>query len=54
MLARDVLRRLNERLGAIFRSRAPAAADGTLHPRELALLRSLHAALGLTRTGQPA
>jgi tellurite resistance protein len=31
-----------------------AAADGTLHPRELALLRSLHAALGLTRTGQPA
>jgi tellurite resistance protein len=25
-----------------------AAADGTLHPRELALLRSLHTALGLT------
>jgi tellurite resistance protein len=31
-----------------------AAADGTLHPRELALLRSLHAALGLARVGQPA
>jgi tellurite resistance protein len=35
-----------------------AAADGTLHPGELALLRSLHATLGLTRgltrVGQPA
>jgi len=31
-----------------------AAADGMLHPRELALLRTLHAALGLTQAGQPA
>lgn len=31
-----------------------AAADGALHPRELALLHSLHAALGLTRAEQPA
>ena len=30
------------------------AADGMLHPRELALLRTLHAALGLTQAGQPA
>jgi tellurite resistance protein TerB len=31
-----------------------AAADGTLHPKELALLRWLHSTLGLTRAGQPA